>query len=96
MVLSIYFMSRESNHPLEGKGVICIWDLLVPDYPAHVLVADGDVTCACFAEGQACIVLAGSREGNIFAWDLRQAMSARALQVGVFIVSGVVKRILRG
>ena len=89
MVLSIYFMSQESSHPLAGKGMICIWDVLVPQHPAHILVADGDVTCACFAEGQICIVVAGSREGNVFAWDLRQAMSARALQVGVFVVSNI-------
>jgi hypothetical protein len=81
LVLTVYALGNHETHPLSGKGIICIWDMLSPNYPINILVADGDLTCACFAAEQLFFVAAGSREGNVFAWDLREARSARSLQV---------------
>lgn len=85
LVLTVYALGNHETHPLSGKGIICIWDMLSPNYPINILVADGDLTCACFAAEQLYFVAAGSREGNVFAWDLREARSARSLQMAAHL-----------
>jgi WD40 repeat protein len=64
----------------DGKSFVIVWDIISPAAPAHVLVADSDLTCACFSPSSSSVVLAGSAEGGILVWDLREASSARTIQ----------------
>lgn len=44
-----------------------------PGGPSFILEAAGQPTCACFSGSQHHIVVAGTREGSIHLWDLRES-----------------------
>lgn len=56
-----------------SQGLYVIWDLSSPGGPAFVLEASGQPTCACFSGSQPHIVVAGTMEGSIHLWDLRES-----------------------
>lgn len=61
--------------PFEGtahKGLILIWDLLSPTYPTKVLLLDGTPSCVGCDHARAHIIFAGTEEGSIAVWDLRE------------------------
>ena len=74
---------------LDGKSFISVWDTLSPSQPFALLVADCDLSCACFSPGTTSYILAGSHEGNVLIWDLRAAVSARGVQAAAQIGTSV-------
>jgi len=73
-------LHKSTTGLLQGKSFIVVWDLMAPDAPSHVLVSDNDITCACFSPTSSSVVLAGSVEGGIQLWNVREAPSVRAIQ----------------
>lgn len=43
-----------------------------PGSPSVVLEASGMPTCCCFSSSQTFLVVAGTAEGSIHMWDLRE------------------------
>ena len=66
---------------LAGKAVLLVWDATSPDYPINVLVGDGNLTCASFSPNHSFIVIAGTEDGNLLVWDLREARTAQTIEV---------------
>ena len=64
-------MASGEQHPMAGMSIISVWNLFFPEYPVHFRAAEGEITCACFGFDQTSIIVAGSKDGNIFAWSLR-------------------------
>ena len=50
-----------------------VWNLFDLDSPKHVLACEGEMTCAMFSPLSAEIVVAGTSDGGICVWDLREA-----------------------
>jgi WD40 repeat protein len=68
---------------LRDRGFVCVWQAQDTEKPAHVLTCDGQPTCACFAATSPFIVVAGTAEGGVVLWDLREPMSAHeSIKVG--------------
>mmetsp|Transcript_105651 Transcript_105651/g.305413 ORF Transcript_105651/g.305413 Transcript_105651/m.305413 type:complete len:518 (+) Transcript_105651:924-2477(+) len=70
-----------SSDKLAGKAVLLVWDAASPDYPVNVLVGDGNPTCASFSPNQNFIVFAGTEDGNLLVWDLREARTAQTIEL---------------
>ncbi len=54
------------------KGLLCIWDVSQPDYPTWVLECSGSPVCAVFSASQSFLLVAGTSEGVVHMWDLRE------------------------
>jgi WD40 repeat protein len=54
------------------QGLYSIWDVFTPGAPVHVLAASGQPTCCCFSSAQTFLLLAGTAEGSLHLWDLRE------------------------
>lgn len=54
------------------KGLILLWDVLSPAQPSKVLLLDGSPTVVGSDHERAHIVFAGTEEGSIAVWDLRE------------------------
>ena len=78
-VLSVCALDSDGSNSLSGTSVGVLWDTLAPEHPAQLLVTDCDLTCACFKS--TLVILAGSREGNLIMWDLREPNSAAGMKV---------------
>ncbi|XP_028972221.2 WD repeat-containing protein 60 isoform X2 [Esox lucius] len=68
---------------LDGKTIICVWNIWEPSRPHKVLVYESEVNCCCFSPGKATLVFAGTSVGSIVLWDLREQASAHyTLRIG--------------
>ncbi|CAM9298502.1 unnamed protein product [Scytosiphon promiscuus] len=67
---------------LEGCGVICVWNADSPKAaPVSVLCGEGLFSCLCLPLHHAHTVVAGTAEGCVLLWDLREpASSSRAAE----------------
>lgn len=67
---------------LKNRGLLCLFDVLQPETPSHVLFVDGDPLTCCLSPNHAHIAFAGLAEGSVAVWDLREATTMhRAVQV---------------
>ena len=55
------------------QGLYCIWDVTSPSSPIRILTAPGVPTALGFSAGQTFLVLAGTVEGSLHLWDLRES-----------------------
>ena len=55
----------------------------------NVLVGDGNPTCASFSPNQNFIVFAGTEDGNLLVWDLREARTAQTIEVRLRALTSV-------
>ncbi|RYH22442.1 hypothetical protein EON65_19225 [archaeon] len=56
--------------------MISVWDLVTSSgAPLYILESASQVTCACFSSTQTHIVVAGTWDGSIHLWDLRESSS---------------------
>lgn len=60
----------EDLRPL--KGLYCVWDVTLPGQPSFVLEASGAPSCCCASAAQSYIFAAGTAEGSVHLWDLRE------------------------
>ena len=67
----------ESPSFLRTKNFICIWDYLFdPHRPKYILISDCTPVCASFStHNHNCAVFAGTEEGIVQVWDLRERES---------------------
>ncbi|XP_019363707.1 PREDICTED: WD repeat-containing protein 60 isoform X2 [Gavialis gangeticus] len=57
---------------LNRKYIICVWNVWQPSSPQKVLVCDSEVICCCFSPNKATLVFAGTVDGSLLVWDLRE------------------------
>ncbi|XP_064559984.1 cytoplasmic dynein 2 intermediate chain 1 [Zonotrichia leucophrys gambelii] len=57
---------------LSRKSLICVWNIWQPSSPQKVLTCDSEVTCCCFSPSKATLVFAGTADGSLLVWDLRE------------------------
>ncbi|XP_051872006.1 cytoplasmic dynein 2 intermediate chain 1 isoform X5 [Pristis pectinata] len=63
--------------------IICVWNIWEPSFPQKVLICESEVQCCCFGPGNVLSVFAGTVDGSIVAWDLRECSVIHYnLQVG--------------
>jgi hypothetical protein len=55
-----------------SRGLYCLWDVSSPEAPYFIMESSGVPTCACFSGSQTYIILAGTEEGALHLWDLRE------------------------
>ncbi|XP_058516726.1 cytoplasmic dynein 2 intermediate chain 1 isoform X2 [Ochotona princeps] len=58
--------------PLDGRYVLCVWDIWQPSGPQKVLICESKVTCCCFSPVKAFLLFAGTAHGSVVVWDLRE------------------------
>lgn len=58
-----------------SKGLCCLWDLSDPGQPSWLLACAGQVSCCCPSSSQTFIVVAGTAEGVVNVWDMRESAS---------------------
>jgi len=56
-------------------GLYGIWDVAVPAAPTWILSGRGQPTCCCMSGAQAYIAMAGTAEGVVHLWDMRESAS---------------------
>ncbi|KAL5032170.1 hypothetical protein BDV3_000762 [Batrachochytrium dendrobatidis] len=61
-------------HPLfsSSQGALIVWRLSDIKRPSRVLVCQSRVTCCCFAPTKPFLVFAGTVDGGVQVWDLRE------------------------
>ncbi|XP_040840288.1 cytoplasmic dynein 2 intermediate chain 1 isoform X2 [Ochotona curzoniae] len=58
--------------PLDGRYLLCVWDIWQPSGPQKVLICESKVTCCCFSPVKAFLLFAGTAHGSVVVWDLRE------------------------
>lgn len=57
------------------KALYAIWEVSNTAAPVYVLESHGSPTCATFSKSQTHLVVAGTAEGCLYMWDLREPAS---------------------
>ncbi|XP_009885099.1 PREDICTED: WD repeat-containing protein 60 [Charadrius vociferus] len=57
---------------LHRKSIICVWNIWQPSSPQKVLICDSEVICCCFSPNKTTLVFAGTIDGSLLVWDLRE------------------------
>ncbi|XP_044281254.1 cytoplasmic dynein 2 intermediate chain 1 isoform X2 [Varanus komodoensis] len=72
-LLSVHGLPDTSGHPvLDSKYIICVWNVWQPSSPQKLLFCESQVTCCCFSPSKATLVFAGTVDGSVLVWDLRE------------------------
>ncbi|KAM4027089.1 cytoplasmic dynein 2 intermediate chain 1 [Anomaloglossus baeobatrachus] len=73
--------SSTESTSLWEKYMICIWNIWQPSTPQKILISQSEVKCCCFSPVQASLVFAGTLEGSVLVWDLREDFSMHQTMV---------------
>ncbi|ETE69292.1 WD repeat-containing protein 60, partial [Ophiophagus hannah] len=72
-LLSVHGLPETSNDlSLDSKYIICVWNVWQPSSPQKLLLCESQVTCCCFSPCKATLVFAGTVDGSVLVWDLRE------------------------
>ncbi|XP_053115144.1 cytoplasmic dynein 2 intermediate chain 1 isoform X2 [Hemicordylus capensis] len=72
-LLSVHGLPKElSDLQLDRKYLICVWNVWQPSSPQKILFCESQVTCCCFSPIKATLVFAGTADGSVLVWDLRE------------------------
>nr|XP_012641742.1 WD repeat-containing protein 60 isoform X2 [Microcebus murinus] len=72
-VVSVHDLPEKAFAPqLDGRYVLCVWDIWQPSGPQKVLICESKVTCCCFSPLKAFLLFAGTAHGSVAVWDLRE------------------------
>uniref|UniRef100_A0A670J5X0 Dynein 2 intermediate chain 1 n=1 Tax=Podarcis muralis TaxID=64176 RepID=A0A670J5X0_PODMU len=72
-LLSVHGFPEKSNDlSLDSKYIICVWNVWQPSSPQKLLFCESQVTCCCFSPSKATLVFAGTIDGSVLVWDLRE------------------------
>ncbi|XP_075683526.1 cytoplasmic dynein 2 intermediate chain 1 [Rhinoderma darwinii] len=66
--------SAESTSLWE-KYIICVWNIWQPSTPQKILFCESEIKCCCFSPGNSSLVFAGTVDGSVLVWDLRDDLS---------------------
>ncbi|OCT73877.1 cytoplasmic dynein 2 intermediate chain 1 isoform X1 [Xenopus laevis] len=73
MLLTLHGLCKDpSIVRLDNSYIICVWNVWEPSTPQKVLICDAEVKCCCFSPGRAALVFAGTVDGSVAVWDLRE------------------------
>ncbi|XP_010084997.1 PREDICTED: WD repeat-containing protein 60 [Pterocles gutturalis] len=73
MLLSVHGVPEKAGIGLlNRKSIICVWNIWQPSSPQKVLICDSEVICCCFSPNKATLVFAGTIDGSLLVWDLRE------------------------
>ncbi|NXP54253.1 WDR60 protein, partial [Heliornis fulica] len=71
-LLSVHGLPEKPDVLLNRKSIICVWNIWQPSSPQKVLICDSEVICCCFSPNKATLVFAGTIDGSLLLWDLRE------------------------
>uniref|UniRef100_A0A8C9AK36 Cytoplasmic dynein 2 intermediate chain 1 n=1 Tax=Prolemur simus TaxID=1328070 RepID=A0A8C9AK36_PROSS len=72
-VVSVHDLPKKAFAPqLDGRYILCVWDIWQPSGPQKVLICESKVTCCCFSPLKAFLLFAGTVHGSVAVWDLRE------------------------
>nr|XP_056713265.1 cytoplasmic dynein 2 intermediate chain 1 [Euleptes europaea] len=72
-LLSVHELPEKSSGlQLDRKNIICVWNVWQPSNPQKILLCGSQVTCCCFSPSKATLVFAGTVDGSVLVWDLRE------------------------
>ncbi|KFQ21979.1 WD repeat-containing protein 60, partial [Merops nubicus] len=72
-LLSVHGLPEKAGVDLlNRKSIICVWNIWQPSSPQKVLICDSEVTCCCFSPNKTTLVFAGTIDGSVLVWDLRE------------------------
>nr|XP_033787477.1 WD repeat-containing protein 60 isoform X2 [Geotrypetes seraphini] len=73
VLLTVHDLPQDlSSVRLDRKYIICVWNIWEPSIPQKVLVCEAQIKCCCFSPGKATLVFAGTVDGSVVMWDLRE------------------------
>ncbi|XP_014284364.1 cytoplasmic dynein 2 intermediate chain 1 isoform X2 [Halyomorpha halys] len=55
-----------------GRSILCVWNMLQPSQPLHLLVASCEISAITFDSEYDNFVYAGVTDGSIYLWDLNE------------------------
>ncbi|NXC42687.1 WDR60 protein, partial [Penelope pileata] len=72
-LLSVHGLPEKADVALlNRKSIICVWNIWQPSSPQKVLICDSEVLCCCFSPSKTTLVFAGTVDGSLLVWDLRE------------------------
>ncbi|KAM6282557.1 cytoplasmic dynein 2 intermediate chain 1 isoform 2-T2 [Porphyrio hochstetteri] len=72
-ILSVHGLPEKAGGVLlNRKSIICVWNIWQPSSPQKVLICDSEVICCCFSPSKTTLVFAGTVDGSLLVWDLRE------------------------
>ncbi|XP_058153607.1 cytoplasmic dynein 2 intermediate chain 1 isoform X1 [Dasypus novemcinctus] len=72
-VVSVHDLPEKTfSSQLDGRYILCVWDIWQPSSPQKVLLCESKVTCCCFSPFKAFLLFAGTVHGSVVVWDLRE------------------------
>ncbi|KAM9287851.1 cytoplasmic dynein 2 intermediate chain 1 [Cariama cristata] len=72
-LLSVHGLPEKADVGLlNRKSIICVWNIWQPSSPQKVLICDSEVVCCCFSPNKTTLVFAGTIDGSLLVWDLRE------------------------
>lgn len=72
-LLSVHGLPEKAGVALlNRKSIICVWNIWQPSCPQKVLICDSEVLCCCFSPRKTTLVFAGTVDGSLLVWDLRE------------------------
>lgn len=75
-LLLAYGASVKEGVECGQNGCLCVWNLLDPTAPQHVLVMEGEPCCACwaFVSSRSCatVVVCASNAGSMALWEVNE------------------------
>ncbi|KAM5157588.1 cytoplasmic dynein 2 intermediate chain 1 [Mantella aurantiaca] len=75
-LLTVHGPSNESIPAIVSDScLICVWNIWQPSAPQNLLMCESQVKCCCFSPGKASLVFAGTVDGSVLLWDLREDFS---------------------
>ncbi|XP_069504090.1 cytoplasmic dynein 2 intermediate chain 1 isoform X2 [Ambystoma mexicanum] len=76
VMLSVHGLPESpGDDRLNNKYIICVWNIWEPSTPLKLLLCDSEIKCCCFSPGKATLVFAGTMDGSVVVWDLREDSS---------------------
>ncbi|XP_014800355.1 PREDICTED: WD repeat-containing protein 60 [Calidris pugnax] len=72
-LLSVHGLPEKAGDGLlNRKSIICVWNIWQPSSPQKVLICDSEVICCCLSPNKTTLVFAGTVDGSLLVWDLRE------------------------
>jgi len=74
----------DTNCLVPESGLLCLWDAArSTKIPDKVFVCEGEITSCAISPDRGELVVAATREGSLFLWDLREDAQVRMMQSAV-------------